>query len=218
MNRGRVVFSPYGPPQHSETAERYSGALLQCGADLQRVFDDPRGSIAAFARHVSGIRALASRELSALVVLTRCVPVLETVVAARRLLETKLPALETAPWVIYCDPLREPSSFTALSRGGALDDDLEHAPIWKGPDGLRYLVLSPLVTFEAEHDLLRRVRLFDCGTPSESGPIPVSHPSERPTVPAPALTEQHPTMPVLAGRRRSVRPKAGARSLGRRAR
>jgi hypothetical protein len=204
MNRGRVVFSPYGPPQHPETAERYSGALLQCGADLQRVFDDPRGSIAAFAQYVCGIRALVNRELSALVVLTRCVPVLESVVVARRVLEGKLPALENAPWLIYCDPLREPSTFTALSQGGTLQGDLESAPIWKGPDGLRYLVLSPMIALEAEQDLPKRIRLVEYGAVGESGPVPVSaHPSERPTVPAPALTDQHPTMPVRAGRRAS---------------
>jgi hypothetical protein len=204
MNRGRVVFSPYGPPQHPETAERYSGALLQCGADLQRVFDDPRDSIAGYARYVSGIRALKSRELSALVVLTRCVPVLEAVVVARRTLEAKLPALENAAWVIYCDPLREPSTFTALSQSGSLQDDFESAPIWKGPDGLRYLVLSPLIPLEAEQNLLHRVRLVEYGTVGESGPVPVNaHPSERPTVPAPALTEQHPTLRVQAGRRQA---------------
>jgi hypothetical protein len=201
MNRGRVVFSPYGPPQHAETAERYSGALLQCGADLQRVFDDPRGSIAAYARYVSGIRALASRDLSALVVLTRCVPVLEAVVVARRTLEAKLPALENAAWIIYCDPLRDPSTFTGLSQGGTLLDDFESAPIWKGPDGLRYLVLSPLIPLEAEQNLLQRIRLVEYGAVGESGPVPVSAPpSERPTVPAPALTDQRPTLRVQARR------------------
>ena len=204
MNRGRVVFSPYGPPQHSETAERYSGALLQCGADLQRIFDDPRGSVAAYAQHVCAIRALANRELSALVVLTRCVPVLESVVGARRVLEAKIPALENAAWLIYCDPLREPSSFTALSQGGTLEDDLERAPIWKGPDGLRYLVLSPLIALETEQDLSQRVRLVEYGAVGESGPVPVNtRPSERPTLPVPALSEHHPTLPVRAGRRQA---------------
>jgi hypothetical protein len=204
MNRGRVVFSPYGPPQHSETAERYSGALLQCGADLQRIFDDPRGSVAAFAQHVSAIRALSSPDLSALVVLTRCVPVLESVVTVRRMLEAKVPVLENAPWLIYCDPLREPSTFTALSQGGTLEDDLESAPIWKGPDGLRYLVLSPLIPPEAESNLLNRVRLVEYGTVGESGPVAISpHPSERPTVPVPAFTEQYPTLRVGAGRRQA---------------
>jgi hypothetical protein len=202
MSRGRVVFSPYGPPAHPETCESYSGTLLQCGADLGRIFDDPRGSIGAYAQHIAGIRAVASRELSALVVLTRCVPVLETVVAARSVLETKVQALEAAAWLIYCDPLREPSTFTALSQGGTLQGELESAPIWRGPDGLRYLVLSPLIAPEMERQLAQRLCHVEYGQVGESGRVPVNaHPSERPTVPVPALGAQYPTLRVSAGRR-----------------
>jgi hypothetical protein len=202
MGRGRIVFAPYGPPAHPETSERYAAALLQCGADLGRVFDDSRGSVAAYAQHVAGVRAVASRELSALVVLTRCVPVLETVIAARSVLETKIGALENAAWLIYCDPLREPSSFTALSQGGSLEGGLESAPVWRGPDGLRYLVLSPLITPEVERHLVQRLRLVEYGEVGQSGRVPLHGPlNDRPTVPAPALNDQCPTIPVTAGRR-----------------
>ena len=198
-------------PAHAESRERLSQLLLRCGADLQRMIDAPSGPLAAFAEYVSGISALASGAHHALVVLTRTRPVSEAIVETRKALTERVPVLQSAAWIIYADSLSDPFGSESLRDVGQLEGQLLEAPIWRGPDSERYLVISPLVTGVTESALPRRVQQLAQANRAASGTRALRNQrlTERPTVPAPAFPEDPPARPPFASSRATLKTSLG---------
>ena len=200
-------------PAHAESRERLSQLLLRCGADLQRMIDAPQGPLEAFAEYVSGISALASGVHHPLVVLTRTRPVSEAIVETRKALAERVPMLERATWIIYADSLSDPLAFESLRDVGQLEGPLLDAPIWRGPDSERYLVMSPLVTGVTESMLPRRVQQLAQANRVASGTRGLRNQrlNERPTVPAPAFPEDPPPRPPFTTSGATLKTSLGAK-------
>jgi hypothetical protein len=164
------VLLPHGLPSPGPSLERLSELILRMDGDLGRCFDDPRGSPEEFARHIGRIDELRSGERPVLVVLTCLNPLQASVPELRQALEQELPALERAPWILYADPLADPECLHVLRELGEFDGPALRAPLWIGPDRLRYLVLSPLTEPDIERELPARVCIAEHGSPVASGP------------------------------------------------
>lgn len=141
----RLTLFPQGQPATEESRDRCSRFALWCGGDVGRVIDGPISSLDAFARYLSRIKGLIDGTEPALVVLTQTNPLALTVVDLRRRLESRVPALRTARWMIYVEPESDPFFQTMALRLGHLTGDLSEAPLWIGPQDSPYLVLSPLL-------------------------------------------------------------------------
>ena len=193
----RIVLCPQGLPQNADARERALGLLLACGADLGRIVENGKRSVELFADHVAAIRNVRDGSEPVLVVLSRVTPARE-LAEIRRVLEARIPALETAPWVLVADPETEPTAIEELSAIGRLDGAIWDAPRWRGPDGLRYLVLSPHLSQLARTTLRDRIAQEGAPPPQKSTfrnlRIPNAH--ERPTIRVPALTDTRPTVPA----------------------
>lgn len=138
----RLVLFPQGQLVDEEHRDRCVRFALWCGGDVGRVIDSPVSSLEMFTNYLSRIRGLEDGTEPALVVLTRTNPLALTVVDLRRRLESRLPALRTARWMIYLDPDSDPFFGTMALRLGHLTGELSEAPIWIGPQDSPFLVLS----------------------------------------------------------------------------
>jgi hypothetical protein len=160
----RLVFVPHGLPSHPESRERCCELVLRCGGDLMRLFDGTDRRIEHFAQHIAGITDVVNAREVPLIVLTRVQPITE-LLRVRQVLEAEVAALERAPWLVYADPFQDDACLETLQRFGKLTDSPLDAPLWTGPDGLRYLILSPLMHKRAIRALPERLAGAESGSP-----------------------------------------------------
>ena len=184
MTDRRLILLPRGAPQGEGSRERCFELLLRCGGDLGRVFDGQSRPLDRFARHLRGIGDLAEGREVPLVLLTGTGDIQRDIVAVRATLEAELAVLERAPWLIYADPLANPDCLDALKSAGSLDGPVLGAPLWSGPDGLRYLIVSPLMPAHVQRLLVERVQLasFDSGARSAPRMVTSENVQSRPTL------------------------------------
>jgi len=140
-----MVLFPHGQTDSLRHRSLCSEYALRCGGDLARVIDAPSDTVDRFASYVSRIRGLRDGSERALVIMTRTNPLALTVIEARKRLESMVPSLRRALWVIYVDPDVDPFFLSTVERHGTLGGPLEAAPIWVGPGPMRFLVVSPQV-------------------------------------------------------------------------
>jgi hypothetical protein len=157
MTERRLVLMPHGLPAHEESRERCCQLLLCCGGDLSRIFDGSDREIARFAEYIASISDLVNAREIPLVVLTRVEPVAEKVLKARQVLQAEIAVLERAIWVVYADPFESETCLEALKRVGKFDRPALDAPLWTGPDDLRYLIVSPLMHSDVVLTLPERI-------------------------------------------------------------
>ncbi|MCC6216681.1 MAG: hypothetical protein IT376_17605, partial [Polyangiaceae bacterium] len=158
----RLTLFPHGLPLVASVRDRCLELVHAAGGDLRRVIDGPSGSVAAFARFVSRARVLERLPSTPLVVFTKTVPVATSVIRARRELIAFASALETATYLLFHDATDAPQFFESAEALGEFDDRLSHAPIWTGPDGARWLVVSSLTrvsSLRERVDVLEREQL-----------------------------------------------------------
>ena len=184
MTERRLVLMPHGLPRDEESRESCMQLILRCGGDLTRVFDGSDRRIERFAEHVAGIADVVNAREVPLLVLTEVEPLVERVLEVRRVLEAAVAVLERAPWLIYLDAERLEDSLFQLQAAGPFDGPMLNAPLWTGPDGLRYLVLSALMPPHNQRALTERVHIaeFGCRAQSSTRNWRVDSPGTRPTV------------------------------------
>ncbi|HMJ11406.1 MAG TPA: hypothetical protein VK524_08355 [Polyangiaceae bacterium] len=184
MSERRLVLMPHGPPRDEESRERCMEILLRCGADLTRVFDGSDRPIDRFAEHVAGIADVVNAREIPLIVLTEIEPLHENVLRVRRVLEAAVAILERAPWLLYIDAPELESVLAHLQDTGRFDGPVLNAPLWTGPDGLPYLVVSSLVPPHTERALPERLHIAEFGsrTHSSTRNRRVDAPALRPTL------------------------------------
>ncbi len=142
-NDRRAVLFPFGQPVVDKHRGACEALIIRAGGDQQR-FIDPLGSdLQRFVRYVRRIpRAL---QPPPFVVLTRTNPLALTVVQPRRELTRAIPVLADARWLIYLAPDEDPFFLGSAEALGTLTAPLHQAPVWDGPDGYRFAVLSSCV-------------------------------------------------------------------------
>jgi len=138
----RLVLYPQGQASRAEHRARCSELVLWCGGDIGRVIDSPSASVNAFASYILRIKGIREGTEQVMVVLTSTNPLALTVVDLRRRLETQIPSLRTARWLIYLDPESDPFFEASAIRLGHLTGPLDEAPVWLGPQDSPFLVLS----------------------------------------------------------------------------
>lgn len=178
----RIVLYPYGHPRSAQDRELCLSFMLALGGDVHRVIDGPFPTLDRFIRYASRIPAV-SEGVRPIVVFTRTVPLAMAVLNARRKIEIALPSLQRATWAIFVDPTEDPFFEAAAHKIGALQHGLHAAPIWQGPGGASFLVLSPQVESPA---LVRKrgeeLTMVDRPTPIR--PLPPFRPEHPPPPPA----------------------------------
>lgn len=137
----RIVICPHGLPMLPEAREWCFDVLFRCGGDATRVFEGQPGRLAGFATHLAKIHAIQADD-APLVLLRRTNPLGLAVLQTRRALEEAVPRLERALWLIDFDEAEDPFFVDAATKNGAFDRALDDAPIWSGPDDLRFLVIG----------------------------------------------------------------------------
>ncbi len=162
-----MVLFPHGQPDSLRHRSLCSEYALRCGGDLARVIDAPSDTVDRFAAYVSRIRGLRDGSERALAIMTRTNPLALTVIEARKRLESVVPSLRRALWVIYADPEADPFFLSTVERHGTLGGPLEAAPIWVGPGPMRFLVVSPQVR-DAEV-VSERVAQIVADSPDDTG-------------------------------------------------
>jgi hypothetical protein len=191
----RVVIAPQGLPADAAQRERCSELLLRCGADLSRVIEAERRSPAQFADFVATVRDIRDGLAPCLVIFTRVKPP-SALVELRTLIEARVPALASSPWLLYADPLVEPECIDALRSSGRLTGAIWDAPEWTDEDGGRHLVLSPHLRRTVELTLADRVAGTIDVIPQRSTfrTMRRVRPSLHPTLRVPAMTDERPTV------------------------
>ena len=149
----RLVLYPYGPPDDDRNRERCAQLVLWCGGTVDRTLDNADQAMDRYISYLSRIRGLRDATENALVVLTRTIPLPLTVVELRARMEGAIPALRSARWVLYVDDERDPFFEKNALQLGHLTGALSEAPLWVGPRGCPFLVLSPLVRDRSAVDL-----------------------------------------------------------------
>ncbi len=125
----RLVLYPQGQASRAEHRARCSELVLWCGGDIGRVIDSPSASVNAFASYILRIKGIREGTEQVMVVLTSTNPLALTVVDLRRRLETQIPSLRTARWLIYLDPESDPFFEACFGHSiGAFD-----RPFGRGP-------------------------------------------------------------------------------------
>lgn len=141
-----MVLFPFGQPEARTHRSRCTDFAIRCGGDLSRIIDAPNDTIEQFGAYLWRIRGLREGAEHALVVVARGKPLALIASDARRQLESWVPALRQAVWMMYLDPEDEPHFLSTAERFGRLSGPLDTAPIWVGPGLTRFIVASPLVT------------------------------------------------------------------------
>ena len=138
-----LVLLPYGLPSEDAERERCLALLLALGADIARMIDCFGGDLERFTAHAARLSVLRSPgQTPPIVVLTRTAPLALTVVACRRTLESAVPALALATWVIWQSAEEDPFFEPAARESGVLTGSLDVAPIWASNARSAYLVVS----------------------------------------------------------------------------
>jgi hypothetical protein len=162
------------------------------------VIEGPRPKPSQFADFVATIRDVRDALAPSLVLLTRLTPI-KGLVELRTALEARVPALASAPWVLYADPLVEPDCIDGLRATGQLVGTLWDAPRWTDEDGGHYLVLSPHLRKTVEYTLAERLQgATQYAVPQRSTfrSLRRVSPSMHPTLRVPAITDERPTVPA----------------------
>jgi hypothetical protein len=141
MRALRLVLMPYGPPR-SELMGPCLDAVRRCGGDLNRIIDAPAKSLASFARYVGRMKAIVVGGPSPLVVLTRTNPLALAVTGARRMLESAVPALEGAAWIVFYDRKDDPFFEAEAEAVGILEPRSDRTLMWTSPYGQPFLIVS----------------------------------------------------------------------------
>jgi len=182
MPHGRFTLLPHGPVQSTDKSrEKCNELLIHCGADLNRFHDIQYPRLESFIRYAARFDGLRDPSSPTLVCLTHTCPLHVMIVQARTALSAALPACKNGLWVIYADPEVD-STFERFARKvGVLDAALDNVPVWNGPDGREYLVLTP-ATSDTEFVKLRAKMLAARGgSPRSRGDMSaVSVRGERP--------------------------------------
>lgn len=163
----RLVLFPQGQPQSTRHRDRCLERVLWCGGDIDRIIDAPIATLDMFIGFASRIRGLRDGNEQALVVLTKTNPLALAVVSLRRQLESRLPPLRSARWMIYLDTDADPFFGATAVRLGHLTAELSQAPIWMGPEGSPYLVM--VATLEDREVVCWSLRELDDAIHAMSG-------------------------------------------------
>jgi hypothetical protein len=153
----RLVIYPQGQPADVASREACAELVTHAGGDLCRTIEARSESIDAFIAYAARLKVLDVER--AIVVLTRTVPLVLAVLNTRRRIEHAVPMLEQAAWLVFVDPLADREFFRTAALLGELDDEIDRAPIWSGPGGMRFLLVSPLVRHPRRMSL--RVRVLE---------------------------------------------------------
>lgn len=178
--RPRIVLFPHGQPTNVLSRECCARLVRNAGGDLQRIIDSPAGSVERFARHIERLPSIREGMEDPMVVLTETNPLALMTVAARNTLERAVPALGTAPWLIYFEPEQDPFFIETACALGSFDVasglvDPETAPIWHGPQQTHFLIISP--SSERKANLLARMQDVLTLTVGTSRVVPKRRPS-----------------------------------------
>lgn len=149
----RIVLYPYGSPRSAAEREACAEQVVRCGGDAARVFDEDPGSLNRFIERVRRIPAV-SNAPGAMVVLTLTDPLALAVVATRRRLESAVPSLRAALWVVYVSDDKRQRLLSEMVDYGTLSGPLSGAPVWTSPANEHFLILSSDV--RGDIDLCRR--------------------------------------------------------------
>lgn len=143
-----LTLLPYGLPEREDHREICVRILLRIGGDVDRLIDQPANDLERFARYVARIPSLRDEGAveSPIVLLARTSPLPLTVLNARRVLESRVPALRGACFVLFATPDDDPFFREGAERLGVLSGELEESALWLGPDGAPYLVVTPDLT------------------------------------------------------------------------
>lgn len=153
----RLVLMPHGPPR-PELQASCLDAVRRCGGDLHRVIDAPTTSLDAFVRHVGRMKALTTGA-APLVVLTRTSPIAFALTGTRRTLETCVPVLRSAAWLVFYDRQDDPFFEIEADSIGVLEPRTECSSLWKSPSGELYLIIARADHFDLDgqvHELLSK--------------------------------------------------------------
>lgn len=159
--RASLVLLPYGLPPLEAHRDLCTQFLLRAGGDIDRMIDQPTNDVDRFGRYVARIPVLrtGTNEVP-LVLLTRTSPLPLTVFNARRILETHVPSLHGARWMLFVTEEDDPFFEDGARRLGSLSGDLASNPVWSAPQGI-FLVTSPL---GSPDDVAERVAQLDGAT------------------------------------------------------
>jgi len=141
----RMVLFPFG--QHAVPMHRSLcvDCVIRCNGDLDRFIDAPNDTMDRFGSHIARISGLREGTEQALVVLTRTNMLAATAIDCRQRLESQVPLLRRALWLIYVDPDQDPFFLSTARTLGELSGPLDTAPVWVGPGMTRFIVMSPLL-------------------------------------------------------------------------
>ena len=147
MQPGRsLVLLPYGLPPEERHRETCTRILLSGGGDIDRVIDQPASELERFGRHIARIPMLRMGSAEQpLVFLTRTSPLPLTVLNARRVLETHVPSLHGAPWLLYVSEDDDPFFEDGARRMGTLSGEMSSCPLWHVPNHPPFVITSPAI-------------------------------------------------------------------------
>lgn len=145
----RVVLYPYGQPLECEDRPSCAEYVWSLGGDSQRIYEAQDSNLDHFCRYIQHFEeAIASPDAPAIVVLTKANPLGLAVINARRKLERMLPALLTATWVLYVDPVYDPFFLDSARKCGTFVYQNQQSLQWIGPGGAIFLIAMPTVVDE----------------------------------------------------------------------
>jgi hypothetical protein len=159
--RASLVLLPYGLPAEEAYRDLCTQFILRAGGDIDRMIDQPVNDIDRFGRYVARIPVLrAGTNEVPLVLLSRTAPLPLTVFNARRTLETHVPSLHGAHWMLFVSDEDDPFFEDGARRLGSLSGDLSSCPVWSVPQGI-FLVTSPR---GSPDDVAERLGQLDAAT------------------------------------------------------
>lgn len=141
MHSGRMVLFPYGQAQDARLRDACTSMFIRLGGDVSRVIDGPFPSIERFCDHVRRLRAVTAGSEPPIVILTRTNPLGLAVLNARRRIESTIPALRVATWVVVVDTREDPFFDDNAHKLGNLEPQPDGGVKWSGPDHAEFTVL-----------------------------------------------------------------------------
>jgi hypothetical protein len=144
----RIVLFPNGPVQ-SQKKETFTKLLLNCGADINRFWEQDyahstKDALDLYINHIRRMRLERCPDFpDSIVAITDSNPPALKVLAARRRVIEAFPSLNKALWIICVDLQENPFILSNLHRLGDVLDEHTEAPIFVDSAGSPFLLLMP---------------------------------------------------------------------------